>query len=193
MRTHILTLLALLLLHATVRAGDPRPTSHESPEGVAADLVQAFISRDFDVFNEARAKDFCEGKTDPVNYYVDFRNSTTLFLNGAPLHEPGFPSRLMRISRVYAARPLVTKEQLSIARAFVGNGWLEPTLVDVVVEDRLGNELLHRTLVVKGRKAGLWYGKPKLFAHDYLVELLQKLPESESVYWQITPGPKRGD
>jgi len=193
MRTHILTLLALLSLHATVQAGNPRPTSHESPEGAATDLVQAFISRDFHVFNEARAKDFCEGSTDPFNYYVGFRNFTTLFLDGDPLHETSFPSRLMRISRVYSARPLVTKEELTIASAFVGSGWLEPTLVDVLVEDRLGNELLHRTFVVKGRRAGLWYGKPKLIAHDYLEELLQKLPESESVHWQLSGNSQRGD
>ncbi|MCA9057704.1 MAG: hypothetical protein KDA85_04370, partial [Planctomycetaceae bacterium] len=76
------------------------PTSHESPEGAATDLVQAFIGRDFHAFDEARVKSFCEGRTDPFNRYVDFRRCTTFFNERNPLTELSFPSSLRRLSRV---------------------------------------------------------------------------------------------
>lgn len=172
------------------RSTDSAPTSRKSPEGVATDLVQSFISRDFHGFNDVRAKHVCEGRTDPFNFYVGFRNFTTLFMNGEPLHEAGFPSQLMRISRVYAARPLKTKEDLEVAGAF-RLGW-HPTLVDVVIEDRLGNELLHRTLAFKANKdSELWYAQPQLYTHDYLNELLMKLPKSELVLWQPVESSQR--
>ena len=165
--------------------GESIPTSHASPEGAAADLVHAFVTRDFHAFNEARPKSFCEGPTDPFNYYVMFRNSTKLFKMGESFNETNLPSRLMKISRVYSAQPLTTAKQREIASAFV-HGWHEPTLVDVVVEDRQGNEFLHRTIVVKPKDSDKWYAQPQLVAHDYLTELLLQLPKSESVSWQIT-------
>ena len=164
-------------------SSDSVPTSHESPEGVATDLVQAFISRDFHGFNEARVKTFCEGRTDPFNYYVGFRNFTTLFISGDPIREVSVPSELLQISCVHSARPLITKEEIEVASAFRVPG-LEPTLVDVVIEDRLGNELLHRTIVFKAKDSGLWYAIPQLYTHDYIEKILLKMPKSESVFWR---------
>ncbi len=171
-----------------VRADESKesiPKSHDSPEGVAVDLGQAFISRDFHAFNEARAKSFCEVRTDPFNYYVRFRNNTTLFGMGESFNETNLSSPPLRISRVYSAQPLAAIERREISGAFSLSGWIEPTLVDVVIEDRQGNELLHRTIVVKSKSSELWYAQPQLVAHDYLSELLLELPRSESVSWQI--------
>ncbi|MEM9644542.1 MAG: hypothetical protein AAF989_06080 [Planctomycetota bacterium] len=182
----------LVFAHAsTAVAGDANdsiPSSHGSPEGAAVDLVRAFMTRDFHAFDEARTKSFCEGRTDPFNFYVRFRNNTTFFSMGESLKETDFPSRLLKICRVYSAQPLKTKEQLSVASAFPVSGYIDPTLVDVVVEDRLGNELLHRTIVVKSKSSGLWYARPRLIGHELLSELLLQLPKSESVSWRIGEG-----
>ena len=170
-----------------VIAADPEeriPTSHESPEGIAVDLVRAYVLRDFDAFNDARTKSFCEGRTDPVNFYVMFRNYTTLFKDGEPFREVSALSSPGRIVRVHSALPLTTAKQREIASEFA-HGWPEPTLVDVIIEDRQGNEFLHRTIVVKSKNDGLWYARPQLSAHEYLSERLLQLPKSESVSWQI--------
>jgi hypothetical protein len=160
------------------------PRSHESPEGIAVDLVRAYVLRDFDAFNEARAKSFCEGRTDPVNFYVMFRNYTTLFKDGVPYRETSPLCSPGRIVRVHSAVSLTTAKHREIASAF-SQGWSEPTLVDVVIEDRQGNEFLHRTIVVKSKSDGFWYARPQLGAHEYLAQLLLQLPKSESVLWQI--------
>ncbi|MEP3479182.1 MAG: hypothetical protein ABJZ55_08050 [Fuerstiella sp.] len=170
-----------------VNAADPEeriPTSHESPEGIAVDLVRAYVLRDFDAFNEARTKSFCEGRTDPVNYYVMFRNSTTLFKGVEPFRETSALSSHGRVVRVYSAQPLTTPKQREVASAF-SQGWHKPTLVDVVIEDSRGNEFLHRTIVVKSKRDDLWYARPQLGHHEYLSELLLQLPKSESVKGQI--------
>lgn len=163
------------------------PTSHNSPEGVAVDLVQAFITRDFHAFNEARAKSICEGRTDPFNYYVHFCNCTTMFKDGQSFSGVEFSYSLKRVSRVFSAQDsnsLTEKEGRSNVGAFV-YGW-STALVDVMVEDRHGNEFLHRTFVVKSEKSGLWYANPKLMKHELLTEMLLQFPKSESVLWQVS-------
>lgn len=164
---------------------DACPSGIATPEGVAADMVRAFIDRDSKVFNNSRYIRMCEGRDNPAKYYAAFLENAS-FANGSEVFNiDDLPNPLQRISKVFSARSVAPPDEASKATwqqslAFMS---LEDRMfVDVVAVDSTGTEFVHRTVVEK-HVGGAWFAVPPLSTPHWHSETLKAYSPSTDVLW----------
>ena len=161
------------------------PTGTATPEGVAADLVRAFINRDPRLFNNAREIRLCEGSDDPGRYYAAFLERASFATGSKTFNIHTLPNPLKRISKVFVARSFGPHDKdakaysdLNLRLAFLD----AQKFVDVVAVDSDGTEFLHRTIVVK-QIGGAWFAVPPLSERHWTGENLREYSPSTEASW----------
>jgi len=135
-------------------AGDGFPTGQDTPEGVACDLVRAFITHDPALFSRICIRSYAEGIRD--NYATFLKNTVQSMKDEAAKATPslGGPKS---IGKVFAARHLTKEGPASYG--YTVFDFQDVMFVDVGVFLQDGSHALNRTFVIKD-KDGKWYVHP---------------------------------
>lgn len=152
---------------------DGFPAGHDSPEGVACDLVRAFIQRDASLFTNTCVRLYGGGKGPAA--YAEFLLATEQSIR-AEAERTESPRGPKSIGKVYAARALTQGGPASYG--YAAFGFQEVKFVDVGVHLHDGNRTLNRTMVIKDRD-GKWYVHPHPVASPLLSQGLNEESPSE--------------
>ncbi len=136
-------------------AVDGFPSGQDSAEGVAADLMRAFIKNDSALFKAACLPSYASGET--KKQYDGFIKMVADDLDLCAKKNTPEPDDMKRIHKLYAARQLSANGPASWGYATYN--YHEVMFVDVEVELNNGKMFLNRTLVVKSAK-GKWFVLP---------------------------------
>ena len=149
------------------------PTGEETPEGVACDIVRAYIAKDARLYHDSRCKQSCENAFDAKAAYASLLQSQPISMNTQSQSAVDVPDKL-KITKV-SVRLQPTKNRAVDRRTkndvrhfdlFVNFGALETRLVDVVTQAPGGHEYLFPVEVMHisdtqryGRPSGIWQGR----------------------------------
>jgi hypothetical protein len=136
----------------TIVAADGFPTGQSTPEGAAADLARAFISKDVGSFRALCIRPYGDGpaKTE----YLDYLNGVSTHLGH---HEKPSPDNPKKISKVFAARHLSHGGPASTGYALFN--FRDVMFVDLEVILNSNQKFVRRTMVVLDSD-GKWYVHP---------------------------------
>jgi len=162
-RLRVLPLLVLMAAGLSAQSVKPTikvlkdgfPSGHSTPEGVAADLARAFISRNAKLFRSTCIKPFGGGENRKA--YESFLKQTAAQIVEAakkPTPPAGGPKA---IRTVFASRALSKNGPASYGYATFG--FLDVRFVDVVAVLRNGKTYANRTLVILDSDKK-WYVHP---------------------------------
>ena len=152
---------------------DGFPSGHSTPEGVAADLARAFISRNAKLFTNTCIKPFGGGENRKA--YESFLKQTAaqiVFATRKPTPPAGGPKA---IRTVFASRALSKNGPASYGYATFG--FLDVRFVDVVAVLRNGKTYTNRTLVILDSDKK-WYVHPLPSSSPLLSAGLNEEPAS---------------
>ena len=184
-----------LLITSFGAAGDPPqavsdktdecPSGIATPEGVAADMVRAFIDRDSRLFNNARHKRMCEGRDNPAKYFAAFLENASFAHNSKMFNIDTLPNPLKRISTVYVTRSMAPQDadaEAAWKQSLRFDSKDDRMFVDVVAVDSDGTAFAHR-IVVEKHVGGAWFAVPPLSTPHWHSEALKAYSPSSDVFW----------
>ena len=136
-------------------AADRFPTGHDSPEGVAADVMRALINRDAKFFVSSCLKPYSAGRSRAD--YEGFLQKTVQGMKEEAARKKPSPYGPKAIGKVFAARHLSRNGPASYA--YSAFGFQDVMFVDVGINLQNGERGMNRTLVIRD-KDGKWYVHP---------------------------------
>ena len=134
---------------------DGLPSGHDSPEGVACDVVRSLINRNARLFSNSCVRLYAGG-TGPTAYAQFLRETAQNIRREAAKKAPS-PGGPKSIGKVFAARHL--SKSGPVAYGYAAFGFQDIMFVDVSVFLYSGERSMMRTLLIKD-KDGKWYVHP---------------------------------
>ena len=149
------------------------PTGTDTPEGVACDIVRAYIAKDVCLYDDSRCKVSCENAFDATEAYATLLQYKPTSLNTLSQPTLELSDKLKIITASVRSKPEANRAadrwattHLRNLDLFLSFGALDVRLVDIVVQTPNGHEYLFPVEVMHiadaanyGQPSGIWRGR----------------------------------